>query len=192
ARMPVPQIQEIEAIEEPEIATRLHTPGASQPPPQLAFAMAAQSIPARVSSLPDDAALDAMRREREKAANAGSWRFILAAAGFVGVLGLIAALLVKDSPANPKPSARETAAAIDNSQPVVPTPTVLLPSGVSTTTPIIDIGDLDDSKPGHTGKPRVKRPAGAPRTANTTATPAAASTASKSGGDLAGPVKVWK
>ncbi|MBX3219664.1 MAG: serine/threonine protein kinase [Labilithrix sp.] len=181
-------------LEDSDVETRLRTPGASQPPPPIAFAMTAGSIPARQSSLPDDASLDAMRRQRAHAANSSSWRFILAAAAFVGVLGVLAALLVRDTPR--KSSVRETAAA---AAPVedepLSTPHAAVPSGVSTTTPIIDIGDLDESKPGRAGKPRAKRsPQAAAPGAQAPRPSGAAATAAPAGktGDLAGPLKVWK
>ncbi|MBX3258836.1 MAG: protein kinase [Labilithrix sp.] len=174
-------------LEGADAGTSVLTPGASQPPAPIAFATTAGSIPARQSSLPDDAALDAMRRQRARAATAGSWRFILAGAAFVGVLGLVAALLVRDTPR--KPAAREAAAvaAAEETPLPAPTPQPIVPSGVSTTTPIIDMGDLEDTTPGRASKPRAKR---SPQ-ASQAPRPAAASTADKNV-DLAGPLKVWK
>ncbi|MBX3211770.1 MAG: serine/threonine protein kinase [Labilithrix sp.] len=173
-------------LEDSDVGTRVRTPGASQPPP-IAFSIPAGSVPARQSSLPDDAALDAMRRQRAQAANAGSWRFILAGAAFVGVLGLLAALLVRDAPRRPTTPDTAAAAADPETPLPAPTPQPILPSGVSTTTPIIDMGDLEDAKPGHAVKPRAKR---SPQ-ASQAPRPAAAPTADKNG-DLAGPLKVWK
>ncbi|MBX3218508.1 MAG: hypothetical protein KF850_41260, partial [Labilithrix sp.] len=103
------------------------------------------------------------------------------------VLGLLAALLVRDAPRRPA-APDTTAAAADPETPLPdPTPQPLLPSGVSTTTPIIDMGDLEEAKPGQAAKPRVKR---APQ-ASQAPRPQAAATADKNG-DLAGPLKVWK
>lgn len=183
-------------IEEADIATRVRSPGPSQPPPPLAFAIPAGSIPARQSSLPDDAP-KGTRPQRAQAPNAGAWRFILAAAAFVGVLGIIAALLVRDAPANRTSTVRDTAAAVEHAPLPSPTATVLVPSGISTTTPIIDMGDLDEGTPGrHTNNPKPKRShqaaaPGAQARPAASPNPPAGSTTGKTG-DLAGPLKVWK
>ncbi len=182
-----------EPIEEPdEIGTRVRTPGASIPSPPIAFAMSAAAIPARQSSLPDDNDIAAMRSKRVQEANAGSWRFILAAAGFVGVLGIGAALLVRESPGERKTSITETMELDDAPITASTSNAALVPNGASTLTPIIDMGDLEESKPGRPGKARAKRPpqAAAPSTPRPPAPNAPAAPAKT--GDLAGPVKVWK
>jgi eukaryotic-like serine/threonine-protein kinase len=167
-----------------DVGTLMRPQTPSQPPPQLAYSMPTNSIPARRSSLVDD---DELANRQRHASSASSWRFVLLGAGFVGLLGVGAALLVRDAP----PSARSTkpgvqvGAAIDNSPP--PTPGAFTPTGPSTHTPIIDMGDLDDrggAKP--STKPRLKR---AP-SAGTVQTGPTASTAKT--GDIAGPIKVWK
>jgi serine/threonine-protein kinase len=176
--------------EGPDTRTRIEAPDESPPPP-LAFTTAAESIRARQSSLPDDNALDAMRRERVRASNASSWRFVLAGAGFVGVLGLGAALLVRDAPASRKADVRESATEIDNTSLASPSTAESSPSGASTTTPIIDMGDLDDGKRARGSKPRGKRPTQA--TAPLNARPhTPASTSGSKTSELAGPSKVWR
>lgn len=161
----------------------------SQPPPPLAFETPTP-IPARVPTLAENGEIVVHRRVH--ASNAGSWRFILLAAGFVGVLGASAALLARDGgPASARrPSVREATAALENAPLPAPTTTVLLlPSEVPTNTPIIDIGDLDEHGPRAASRPRPVRHAPA-RPAAPSASPARA--ASSKAGDLAGPIKVWK
>jgi serine/threonine protein kinase len=187
----------IEETDENEIGTRIRTPGASQPPPQLTFVSAA-SIPARQPSLFEDN-IASMRTKRVHDANAGSWRFILAAAGFVGVLGIGAALLVRESPGERKPIAETLELDEESPLSTQTNNASLIPNGASTLTPIIDMGDLED-KPGRQGKPRVKRapqaaapPHTAPQPPAPKSSPPPAGTgAPAKTGDLAGPVKVWK
>mgnify|MGYP001296969049 CR=1 FL=1 len=176
----------LDAVVGPEL--RIASP--SHPSPPLAFAMpAGGSIPARQSSLVD---LEEPHRPPYPAASANAWRFVLLGAGFVGVLGLGAALLVRDTPR--KPSVREAAAQIETSPLPSPTGTVILPSGVSTTTPIIELGDLDDTKPSAHPRPRVRRPApsAAPPGPAAPTAPAAAPASPSKTNDLSGPLKVWK
>lgn len=163
-------------------------PSLSVPPPPLAYSVpSGGSIPARKSSLVDD---DEVRpRQRYPASSQGSFRFILLAAAFVGVLGLIAVLLVRDGPRRPSgtSSVNTTSGASLDSNPI-PTSTSTLLVPASPNTPIIDMGDLDEKTGKPTGKPRVKRPGGAlPPPAPHPPGPAPAKS-----GDLAGPIKVWK
>jgi len=159
------------------------TPSFSVPPAPLAYSMPTDSIPARQSSLVDQEE----GRQRYKGDSQGSFRFILLAAAFVGVLGLIAVLLVRDGPRSKTPSSSTgsvnttSGASLDNN-PIPTSTTTLVPA--SPNTPIIDMGDLDEKTGKPTGKPRVKRPPNAPHP--TSAPPPAKS------GDLAGPIKVWK
>jgi eukaryotic-like serine/threonine-protein kinase len=159
------------------------------PSPPLAFAMpTVDSIPARQSELPDD--IDLASRQ---APGSSPWRFVLLAAAFVGLLGVGAALLVHETPTKKTAEASEPIEIDD-----VPGPTstssstsVSLPSGASTTTPIIDFGDVDDGKPSSASRrPRVRRPpvSGAPPPPPPSPPPAAPAKS----GDLAGPIKVWK
>ncbi len=192
----------------PDFDAPLRPPTASQPPPQLAYALPAGSIPARKSSLADD---EEVAPRQRYPSSAGSWRFILAAAAVVGLLGIGAAMLVKE----PSPSARRTGtrdgvsidtSSIDTSSLSSSTGIDFEPSDPSEVTPIIDMGDLDDSPPpGNTGgssakaspRPRVKR---SPPSTPTSGPPANAKPPpnpfgpppSNKGGDLAGPIKVWK
>jgi serine/threonine-protein kinase len=173
-------------ISEPAMPVPTPPPSVAPPPPPLQLSLRpGESIPARQSSLPDDDALERARSAR--AASSGSWRFVLLGAACVGILGIIAVLLAMDAPPTSGTSAKEAAAAIDNA----PSPTTepaLSPNGVSTNTPIIDMGDLDDGKRGSTSsKPRVK-----PRTASPPAQHPPATTPPGKSGDLAGPLKVWK
>jgi eukaryotic-like serine/threonine-protein kinase len=99
-------------------------------------------IPARKSSLPDD---DPVRRS-----DPGAWRFVAIGAAFVGLLGLAAALLVGEA-AQPKREA-----------PPAPVETAETPAAGATpsptmTTPIIELGDLDESKPSATPRSRTRR-----------------------------------
>jgi serine/threonine-protein kinase len=172
---------------------------ADAPRPSLAFALpAGGSIPARQSSLIDE---DERLGLRPPPATANPWRFVLLGAGFVGVLGIGAATLVKDAPSDRKPSARAAAAQIDNGPLPSPTTTVLLPSGASTTTPIIDFGDLDDTKPS-VRRPRVRHPQGSTAASPVKSEPVknepvknepvSAPPTPKQPGDIAGQIKVWK
>jgi len=196
-QVPVPLPEPIEERDENEIGTAIRTPGASLPPAQLTFVTGA-SIPARQSSLPEDKAPPPMRTRAVLDADAGSWRFILAAAAFVGVLGIGAALLVRESPNDRKTPIAETLELDEDSPLSTQTSNAaFVPSGASTLTPIIDMGDLEDSKPGRPGKPRRRTPqAAAPHNAAQAPapkqSPPPASTATAKKGDLAGPIKVWK
>jgi serine/threonine-protein kinase len=165
------------------------SPPTTRPPsPPLAFAMpAAETVPARQSSLADDEPPLA-HYPAAAAATASSFRFILLGAGFVGLLGVGAAMLVRDGPASDshRASASETTAQVETPSPPVPAATEIVPSGVSTTTPIIELGDLDDGKPAATPRPR-KRSSSASNSGAAPAPPPASKT-----GDLAGQIKVWK
>lgn len=172
---------------------------ASQPPPQLAFAMpTGPSVPARKSSLEEPPSLG--RRGRGYPSNAGSWRFVLLAAAFVGVLGIIAALLVKDAPAQSRKAESDTPAQnepTNGSLLETPPTSTYIPSGTSTTTPIIDMGDLDESSrstatasPAKTRSVRRPLPSAAATPAPRPASPPPP--ARKGGGDLSGPIKVWR
>lgn len=176
------------------------------PSPALAFAMPnaprvpAASIPARQSSLVDDDPLMIPSRTRTAyprgKANESSWRFVLMGAGFVGVLGIIAALVARDAPASTRKASSTT---IDNAP--LPASTNIKLSTPATTggspnTPIIELGDLDESSGGTSGKPsrpKVRRP---PPSANNGGGGGAAAASPPSSpaksGDLAGPIKVWK
>jgi eukaryotic-like serine/threonine-protein kinase len=162
----------------------INTPSFSIPP-----VPNAASIPARQSSLVDED--ERKPRQRYPASSQGSFRFILLAAGFVGVLGLIAVLMVRDNPRRPSSgtsSVNTTSGASLDSNPIpIPTTTstVLVPA--SPNTPIIDMGDLDEKTGKPTGKPRVKRPGGGPLPPPAPHPPGPAKS-----GDLAGPIKVWK
>jgi serine/threonine-protein kinase len=167
---------------------QLSAPGAtyrpsSHPSPPLAFAMPTDgTVPARQSSLVDD---DAPPR-RSYRDSTDSWRFVLLGAGFVGLLGIGAIFLVRDAPAGRKPSS-EAASQVEPPPAPVSTSGALQPNGVSTTTPIIDFGDLDDGKP-QTPKPRRRAATSGQAPAGGGSAPA---TTGKSN-DLAGPIKVWK
>jgi serine/threonine-protein kinase len=170
----------------------------SNPPPALAFAKptTAAQIPARRSELDDESAVLSSRKKGYPS-NAGSMRFVLLAAAFVGGLGILAALLVKDAPAqSSKSRATETLDTNDpsllNSNLYAPSPSSPLTPSVPTNTPIIDMGDLEEGKSSGAAKPRVRRP---PSAAAPPARPPAAPAAPTSTGknnDLAGPLKVWK
>jgi serine/threonine-protein kinase len=173
------------------------------PSPSLAFAMPGEeSVPARQSELPDDEPRPVATKYAPQ--HAGSLRFVLAGAGFVGLLGIGAAFLVHDGPSSGRTPVREAAAQIENSPLPGSGSTVLEPSGTSPTTPIIELGDLDDAKRSSPPRSRVRRiAAGTPLPAPTEkaspppaekATPAAqgGAPASTKNGDLAGSIKVWK
>jgi hypothetical protein len=120
----------------------------------------------------------------------GSWRFIFLAAAFVGALGIGAALLARDAPASTRRTPRETSE-VDNGQldttPLGLTTDPSLATG-GVTTPIIDMGDLDDGKPHARPRPKVRRAPAAPPPA----APAPAAPSTGKNADLAGPIKVWK
>jgi serine/threonine protein kinase len=190
-------------IEEPDVATDIDPPkpapsGArsvapplpsnrSNAPPPLPrtptsppLAFSATSVP----KLSDPPPITARRAPQPKAASGGSLRFVLAGAGFVGVLGLGAALIVQTAPSGQKTKVPDTVeideepaaeAADAEAAPVV--------QSSSPTTPVIDMGDLEDKKRGGKTKPRRRAPPAA--SAARPATPAKS-------GDLAGPLKVWK
>jgi serine/threonine-protein kinase len=172
-------------IEKDESTAELRAPPPSQP--ELAYSIPTPRTVANRSMLLDDDVAEARRSRSRSSANAGSWRFVLLGAGFVGMLGLGAAMLVRDAPTSRDAGERKSATQLDNAPLPAPTTTVLVPSGVSTTTPIIELGDLDESKPATHSRAKVKR---ATAVTPSSSTPAAASTAKT--GDLAGPVKVWK
>jgi eukaryotic-like serine/threonine-protein kinase len=106
-------------------------------------------IPARKSSLPDD---DPVRRS-----DPAAWRFVAIGAAFVGLLGLAAALLVNEA----TPPKREAKPAPLETPEILETPAAVAPPSPTMTTPIIELGDLDESKPSATPRSRTRR-AGAP------------------------------
>lgn len=165
-----------------DVGTLVRSTTPSQPPPPLAYAVPTLgSVPARKSSLVDAEALG----RGSHAKSASSWRFVLLAAGFVGVLGVGAALLVRDEP--PSQRKPDVGAAIDNPPPVPTSPLgVVTASKPSTYTPIIDIGDVDEKSGKPSVKPRIKRASSA-----ATGQPGPPGSTTKTG-DLAGPIKVWK
>lgn len=165
----------------PEAETQRRPPPVSQPPPSNTFGMRGASIPVRYSPLPDDP-LEIARRKHKRAEDAGSLRFVLLAAGFVGVLGIGAAFLVKDTPSRTRESVE---APIPEPVPAPP-PATVPPKSVST--PIVDIGDVDRDPGGKKGAKRTL-PSSSPSTS--TSRPTGTSGGGKAG-DLAGPVKVWK
>jgi serine/threonine-protein kinase len=191
-----------------DFGSPLRPPTASQPPPQLVYAPpAGGSIPARRSSLADGD--EVANRPPRYPSSASSWRFIFAAAGVVGLLGVGAALLVRDAPASARRTGlRDVGASIDVSSIASPTSADFVPTDPSTATPIIDMGDLDDQDTGGRGKggakasasprPRPKRSppptptSGPPANATPPPNPFATSSPPKQTGDLAGPIKVWK
>lgn len=176
---------------------------ASQPPPQLAYSMTPREpVPSPLLASPTSP-LDA----RTTASSASSWRFVLFAAAFVGVVGVIAAMLVRDAPPSDRNQSSLDIGEIDDSPFPSPTSTNVVPSVVPTNTPIIDMGDLDDrNKSGSStsstkaaASPRpskgTRRQAGAaalpPSPAAPPPNPFPAPAPAKTG-DLAGPIKVWK
>jgi serine/threonine-protein kinase len=125
--------------------------------PPLAFATPKNAIPANNSPRVQDEMFSEMtRRQRAHQANASTWRFVLLGAAFVGVLGLGAALLVKESPSRAK-AATQLEAAFDE-PPALPS---ALPSTIAAqppiTAPILDIGDLEENRAKHSAKPKVRR-----------------------------------
>jgi serine/threonine protein kinase len=167
-----------ELLDAPELRG---APTPSQGSPSLAFAMPTpESIPARQSELPPDD--DDMPRRRPPPES--PWRFVLLGAGFVGMLGIGAAMLVKDEPSPRRSTVREASAAqLENASLPAAAGTV---GGASTTTPIIDFGDVDDGKPATMSrKPRRRLQTSAPPQNQATAAP-------KNSGDIAGNIKVWK
>lgn len=154
----------------PEMPARLSTPPSASMRPPMAYAPMG-SIPARQSSLVDDDELHA--RRRYPASSQGSLRFVLLAAAFVGALGVLAVLLVREPHRSSASSVNTTSgASIELDDDEVPTTS-------SPTTPIIDMGDLDEkvgSKPAQ--RPKQTKRAPQPQPAKSS--------------DLAGPLKVWK
>jgi serine/threonine protein kinase len=167
-----------------QLRDRKHT--GSLPPPQLAFSAPTNSIPARRPSLidPDEIAM----QQRTKRGGGGSMRFVLMAAAGVGVLGIGAAMLVKDPTPSEHGSDRPSTTEVDTA-PITPaTTSAPTQPAVNPNTPIIDMGDVteeqkkDKKKQHRRTKPSSDAPATAPA-------PAPKIGASK---DLAGDVKVWK
>jgi serine/threonine-protein kinase len=176
-----------------DLATQVHHGSNSPPPPPLAFAKPTNSIPARRPSLIDPDEIAMQRRNQQR--SGGSMRFVLLAAGVVGLLGVGAAMLVKDpapSPSSNHGTDQPSTTEVDTA-PITPvtaaTSTSQVPTVNTNNTPIIDMGDVtDDQKKQTKRRHRTKAssesaPAPAPKPA-----PASAG----GGGDLAGPVKVWK
>jgi serine/threonine-protein kinase len=160
--------------------------------PPIAFAMPGEmSVPARQSELPDDDPRPVAAKYT--AQNAGSLRFVLAGAGFVGLLGIGAAFLVHDAPSSRRTPVREAAAQIEN-PPLSGASTIVVPSGGSPTTPIIELGDLDDAKPSSPdrARPRARRAAAGTALPVPNGGSPPPPPATTKNGDLAGSIKVWK
>jgi serine/threonine-protein kinase len=126
--------------------------------PPLAFATPKNAIPAAVGPVvQDDVMFEMTRRQRTHEANASSWRFVLLGAAFVGVLGFGAALLVKESPTRAKAATHELAADLDEPATLPSAIPSTIAAAPPITTPILDIGDLEDSRAKHSAKPKVRR-----------------------------------
>ena len=145
---------------------------ASVPRTSVAPSLRAGDIPARQPSMIfDETALPPVATTRDS-----SLRFVLMGAAFVGLLGIGAALLVREGPR--RTTRVEDATELDDVPPT-PAPTTqqaVTPASVATTPPVVDMGDLDQGKPSTATRPK-KRAVPAPP---------------KNPYDLAGPVKVWK
>lgn len=165
----------------------------TSPTPPLAYSLGPRaSVPPRQPSLVDD---DEVAIRRRHPSSASSFRFVLLAAAFVGVLGTGAALLVRDAPkARRAASSHDVAASLDDAPP--PTTSTFSPGGVPTNTPIIDMGDLDDPRAPSPWSPRprpARRATAAPPVASPPPNPFGAVPAtSGKPPDMAGPIKVWK
>lgn len=179
-----------------ELATELRNRASqSPPPPPLAFAGPSQSIPPRRPSYvdPDEIAL----QQRASKRSGGGMRFILLAGAAVGVLGIGAAMLVKDPSPSDHASGDRTSPTEIESAPITPATTVVAPAPapqpatINTNTPIIDMGDLSAEEAKKEKKHRRRpKPSGDPAAP---AAPAPTPKAASGGGkDLAGDVKVWK
>ncbi|MFO0741734.1 MAG: serine/threonine-protein kinase [Labilithrix sp.] len=175
----------IPSAPESDLATQLRHQSNSPPPPPLAFAAPTNSIPARRPSLidPDEIAM----QQRNQRGGGGSMRFVLLAAGAVGLLGVGAAMLVKDpTPSSNHGSDQPSTTEVDTA-PITPTTSTATPSTpAANNTPIIDMGDVTDEQKKEKKKHRR------PKASSETAPIAAPKPAPAGGKDLAGDVKVWK
>ena len=122
--------------------------------PQLAFAAAA-SRPRTPPAFPN-APLLAGHRERVRAETRGSWNFVLLGAGFVGLLGVLAALLTRDVPT------KSRAAAIGDTEASIADAPLPTPPGADHSV-FVDLGDLDDSPHSvQSARPLPRPPSSAP------------------------------
>lgn len=182
-------------------ADELGTPlRSTNSPPPLAFAGPTDDAPMqRRSSMIDNDEIAMQQRTRRKAGS-GPLRYVLIAAASVVVIGAVGAMLLKDdAPKDDEWGTKKTAAdqpstADLNTSPLgsgtgAPTATTATP-----TTPILDFGDVEESKKPDEQKKKKKKPkpvdSNGGGSSGTTSAPSTAP-ASKPG-DLAGPVKVWK
>ncbi|MBX3227630.1 MAG: serine/threonine protein kinase [Labilithrix sp.] len=164
-------------------------------PPPLAFAGPNETGPARRMSLIDVDEI-AMQQRSRRSSGGGAMRALFIAAGAVVILGggVVYALhddAPKDDDWGKKSAADDPGTTeLDNaplgSSTAVPTATTVTPS-----TPIIDVGDVEDNTKPDAQKKKKRRPKPADSSGAGGAAPAPATPPSKPG-DLAGPIKVWK
>lgn len=182
----------------------------SHPPPPLAFEASAEAAaPAarRAPTAPLDPTL--AQRRRAHRSDASPWRFVLLAGGFVGLLGVGAALLAKEGgPVHARRSSARQPSLAAPPAALTPEPepaTSLVLSEPAALMPIIDIGDLDEPAPDDAEPEPAPRRAPPAKAAASPAPPAqrkapprrpAATPGEKrsapASDDLAGPIKVWK
>jgi serine/threonine-protein kinase len=179
-----------------DLATEVHRSitSNSPPPPPLAFAKPTNSIPARRPSLIDPDEIAMQRRNQQR--SGGSLRFVLLAAGVAGLLGVGAAMLVKDPtpPSSSNHGSDQPSTTEVDTAPITPvtatTPTPQVPTVNPNNPPIIDMGDVTDDQKKLTK--RRHRPRASTSETAPAPTPKPAPAPAGGGGDLAGPVKVWK
>lgn len=156
----------------------------SPPPPPLAFAKPTNSIPARRPSFIDP---DEIAMQQRSKRGGGSMRFVLLAAAAVGLLGVGAAMLVKDpTPSSNHATDQPSTTELDPLTPATGTTAVAPIVEPIDTTPIIDLGDVADEQ-----QKKEKKKHRRPKASSDTASAPAPKTGGN-GKDLAGDVKVWK